>query len=119
MLLNLIKHQLPDINKIYLYVKDLLKSKYQLLNGREKIGTENLKNPDVFIDYSRTIVDVYENLGDYNPTKKRIVLIVFDDMISDMDYNEKISPMVTKLFLRGRKLSISLGFVSQSYFKVP
>ena len=109
-----------DIGKIYLYVKDPFESKYQLLiNGREKVGIENLKNPKAFIDYSQTIDDVYENLEDYNPTKKRRVLIVFDDMIADMESNKKLSPIVTELFLRGRKLNISLVFISQSYFKVP
>ena len=52
MLLNLIKHQLPDFDKIYLYVKDPSESKYQLLiNGKEKVGSENSENPKVFIDY--------------------------------------------------------------------
>ena len=69
---------------MYLYVKDLFESKYQLLiNGREKIGAENLKNPKAFIDYSQIIDDIYENLEDYNPAKKRRVLIVFDDRIAD------------------------------------
>ena len=103
MLLNLIKHQRPDIDKIYLYVKDPFESKYQLLiNGREKVGIENLKNPKAFIGYSQTIDDVYENLEDYNPTKKRRLLIVFDDMIADMESNKKLSPIVTKLFLAGK-----------------
>ena len=120
MLLNLIKHQQPDIDKIYLYVKDPLESKYQvLISGREKVGTKNLKNPKAFIDYSRTIDDAYENLEDYNPIKKMRVLIVFDDMIADMESNKKLSPIVTELFLRGRKLNISLVFISQFYFKVP
>ena len=71
MLLNLIKHQQPDIEKIYLYVKDPFKSKYQLLiNERGKVEIEKLKKPKAFID-SQTIDDVYENLEDYNPTKKR------------------------------------------------
>ena len=62
-LLNLIKHQQPDIDKIYLYVKDTFESKYQLLlNGREKVGIKTLKNPKAFIDYSQTTDDVYENL---------------------------------------------------------
>ena len=65
------------------------------------------------------IDDVYENLEDYNPRKKRRVLIVVDDMIADMETNKKLSPIVTELFLRQRKLNISLVFVSQSYFKVP
>ena len=60
-----------------------------LINGREKLGIENLKNPKVFIDYSQTTDYVYENLEDYNPTKKRIVLIVFDNMIVDMESNKK------------------------------
>ena len=44
---------------------------------------------------------------------------MFDDMIADMESNKKLSPKVTELFLRGRKLNISLVFISQSYFKVP
>ena len=54
------------------------------INGREKVGIENLKNPKASIDYSQTVDDVYENLEDYNPTKKRRVLIVFDYMTADM-----------------------------------
>ena len=61
-----------------------------LINGREKVGIKNLKNPKAFIDYSKQIEDVYENLKDYNPTKKRRVLIVFDDMIADMESSKKI-----------------------------
>ena len=98
-LLNLIKHQQPHIDKIYLYVKDPFEYKYQLLiNATKKVGIKRLKNPKAFIDYSQTIHDVYENLEDYNPTKKRRVLIVFDDMITDMEFNEKLSPIVTELF---------------------
>ena len=90
-----------------------------LINGREKVGIENLKNPKAFIDYSQKIDDVHENLEDYNLTKKRRVLIVFDDIIADMESTKKLSPIVTELFLRGRKLNISLVFIWQSYFKVP
>ena len=73
MLLNLIKHQRPDVNKIYLYVKDPFESKYQLLiNGREKVVIKNLKNPKTFLDYLQTIDDVFENLEDYNPTMESI-----------------------------------------------
>ena len=81
-LLNLIKH---------LYVKDLFESNYQLLiNGREKVGIKKSKNPKAFIDYSQTIVDVYENFEDYNPTKKRKVLIVFDGLIADIESNKTV-----------------------------
>ena len=55
----------------------------------------------------------------YHPAEKRKVLIVFDDIIADMEANEKLSPIVTELFLRVRKLQISFAFISQSYFKVP
>ena len=58
-------------------------------------------------DYSQTIDDVHENLEDYNATQKRRVLIVFDDMIADMESNKKIILIVTKLFLRGRNLTES------------
>ena len=90
-----------------------------LINGREKVGIENLKNPKAVTDYSQTIDDVYKNLEDYNSTTKRRVLIVFDDMIADMESNKTLGPKVTELFLRGRKRNISLVFISQSYFKVP
>ena len=110
-ILNLIKHQRPDIDKFYLYVKDPFESKYQLfINGREKVGIEIPKNPKTFIDYSQTIQDIYENLKDY-PTRKSRVLIVFDDMIADMESNKKLSPIVTELFLKGRKLNISFLFI--------
>ena len=116
--MNLIKHQPPDVNKIYLYVKDPFESKYQLLiNGREKVGIKNLKNPKAFIVYSQIIDGVNENLEDYNPKKKSRVLIVFDFMIADMESSKKLSPKVTELFLRGGKLNISFVFISQSYFK--
>ena len=90
MFLNLIKHQRPDIDKIYLYVKDPFKSKYQLLiSGREKVGIEILKNSKAFIDYSQKIDDVFEHFKDYRKRKKRRVLIVFDDMIVDKKSNKK------------------------------
>ena len=85
---------------------------------RENIGNEILKNSNGFIDYSETLDDVYESLEQYNWTKKRRVLIVFDDMTADMESNEKLSPIIIELFLRRRKLNISLVFISQSYFKV-
>ena len=58
-----------------------------LIKGREKVRLENLIYSKAFVDYSQTIDNVYENLEDYNPTKKRRVLIVFDDVIADMESN--------------------------------
>ena len=63
--------------------------------------------------------DVYKSIEEYSPGKKRKVLIVFDDMIVDIISNKKLQPVVTELFIRGRKLNISLVFVTQSYFPIP
>ena len=65
------------------------------------------------------MLDVYKNIEDYYPIKKRKVLIVFDDMIADMINNNKLNPIITELFIRGRKLNISIVFITQSYFKEP
>ena len=63
--------------------------------------------------------DVYKNIGEYIHDKENKILIVFDDMVADMIYNKKLNSIVTELFIRGRKLNISLVFITQSYFKVP
>ena len=118
-LLNLINNQ-PDIDKIYLYAKDPYETKYQyLINKREKVGLDHFDDPKTFMEYSNDMQDVYKNIEDYNPIKKRKVLIVFDDMIADMINNKKLNPVVTEFFIRGRKLNISIVFITQSYFKVP
>ena len=117
-LLNLINNQ-PDIDKIYLYAKDSYETKYQyLINQREKVGLD-FDDPKAFIEYSNDMQDVHKNINDYNPRKKRKVLIVFDDMIADMINNKKLDSLATELFIRGRKLNISIVFITQSYFKVP
>ena len=118
-LLNLINNQ-PDIDKIYLYAKDPYETKYQYLNNkREKVGLDHFDDPKTFMEYSNDMQDVYKNIEDYNPIKKRKVLIVFDDMIADMINDKKLNPVVTELFIRGRKRNISIIFITQSYFKVP
>ena len=63
--------------------------------------------------------DVYKKINHYNPNKENKILIVFDDMIADMINNKKLNSIITELFIRGRKLNISLVFITQSYFKVP
>ena len=65
------------------------------------------------------MLNVYKNIEDYNPDKKRKVLIVFDDMIADMINNKKLNPIVTELFVRDRKLDISIVFIAQPNFRVP
>ena len=71
------------------------------------------------LEYSNDMQDVYKNIEDYNLGKKLKVLIIFDDMIADMINNKKLNPIVTELFIRGRKLNISIICITQSYFKVP
>ena len=108
--MNLINNQ-PDIDKIYLF-KDPYEKKYQyLINKREKVGLNHFNDPKAFMEYSNDMQDVYKNIEDYNPIKKRKILIVFDDMIADMINNNKLNP--------GRKLNISIVFIMQSYFKIP
>ena len=81
-LLNLIKEQ-DDIDKIYLYAKDLSKPKYEFLIKKSKnAGIKYLNDPNAFIECSNTMDDVYENIHDYNPSRKRKILIIFDDMIA-------------------------------------
>ena len=116
--LNIIKDQ-PDIDKIYLYAKDPYEDKYQfLIKKRENIGLKHFNDPKTFNEYSNDMYDVYKNIDNCNPDKENKILIVFDDMIADMINNEKLNSVVTELFIRGRKLNISLVFITQSYFKV-
>ena len=118
-LLNLINNQ-PDIDKIYLYAKGPYETKYQyLINKREKVGLDHFDDPKAFVEYSNNMQDVYKNIEYYNPIKKRKVLIVFDHMIAYMINNQKLNPIVTELFIRGRKINISIVFIMQSYFNVP
>ena len=118
-LLNLINNQ-PDFDKTYLYVKDPYEVKYQyLVNKREKVGLDHFDDPKAFIEYLNDMQDVYKNIEDCNPGKKRKLLIIFDDVIADMINNKKLNPIVTELFIRDRKRNISIVFIAQSYFKVP
>ena len=118
-LLNLINNQ-PDIDKIYLYAKDPYEAKYQyLIKKLEKLGSDHFKDRKAFMEYSNDMEDVYKNIENYNPGKKRKILIVFDDMIADMVNNKALNPVATELFIRGRKPNISIVFMTQSYFKVP
>ena len=117
-LLNLINEQ-NNIGKIYLYAKDLIKPKYEILIKKSKVaGIKHLNDPNAFIECSNTMDDVYENIHDYNSSRKRKILIVFDDMIADIMTNKTFQAIKKELFIRCRKLNISL-FITQSYFSVP
>ena len=103
-----------------MYAKDLYETKYQfLINKRESTGLKHFNDSKAFIEYSNDMHNVYENIDEYNTDKERKILIAFDDMIADMINNKKLNSIVTELFIRGRKLNISLVFITQSYFKVP
>ena len=113
-LLNLINTQ-PDIDKIYLYAKDPYESKYQFLIKKGKsIGLKQFDDPKAFIEYSNDMQGVYKNIDEHNVDKERKILIVFDNMIADMINNQKLYSLVTELFIRGKKLNISLVFITQS-----
>ena len=111
-LITLINEQ-NDIDKIYLYARDLSEPKY------EDAEIKHLNNPNAFIECSNTMYDVCENINDYNPTRKGKKLIVFDEMIADIMTNKKVQAIIKELFIRCRKLNISFAFITQSYFSVP
>ena len=94
--------------------------KYQfLINKREGTSLNDLNDSKAFIDYSNDINDNYKTIEKYKPNKKRKLLILFDDMVVDTLGNEKLNSTVTELIIGGRKLNISLAFITQSYFFVP
>ena len=95
-LLNLIQqHNDNFIDKIYLYAKDLSEPKYEfLIEKRENAGIKNLNDPTAFMEYSN-------NIDDYNPRRKRKILIVFDDIVADVMTNKRFHKGIIKeLFLR-------------------
>ena len=103
-----------------MYAKDLSEPKYKsLIKKHEDVGTNHFNDSNAFIECSNTMDDVYENIDDYNPNRKRKILIVFDDMIADIMSNKKFQAIIKELFIRCRKLNISLVFITQSYFSVP
>ena len=105
---------------MYLYAKDLSESKYEfLIKKREEAGLKHLNDLNAFIECSDTRDDVYENINDYNPSRKRKNLTVFDDMIADIMGNKKFQAIMKEFFIRSRKLNILLVFITQSYFFVP
>ena len=83
------------------------------------MGLKDFNDPKALIEYSNDMQDIYKNIDEYNEDKERKILIVLDDMIASMISNKKLNSIITELFIRGRKLNISLVFVTQAYFKVP
>ena len=108
---NLINNQ-RDIDKKFFYAK------YQhLINKREKVGLNHYEDPKVYW-MLKWNARFYEDIQECSLGKKHKVLIVIDDMIADMINNKKLNPVVVELFVRGRKLNISIVFIIWSYFKV-
>ena len=116
-LLHLINNLHP-IDKIYLYTKDIHEPKYEyLINKREQAGIKNLNDPKAFKEYSDDMEDVLDDINNYNKTRDKKVLIVFDDMIADIEYNKNFKQIIKELFYRARKINISIVFITQSYFR--
>ena len=93
-LLNLINEQ-SDIDKIYLYPRDLDEPKYKILiKKRKDVRIKHLNDPNAFIERSNTMNDVYKNIHDYNPSRKRKILVIFDDMIADVMGNKKFQAII-------------------------
>ena len=116
-LLHLINNLHP-IDKIYLYAKDLHEPKYEyLINKREQAGIKNINNPHAFIEYSDDMNDVLDDINNYNKNRDKKVLIVFDDMIADIEYNKNFKRIIKELFYRACKINASLVFITQSYFR--
>ena len=118
-LLNLINEK-NNIDKIYLYARHLNEPKYKILiKKRKDAAIKHSNNPNTFIECLNAMDDVYENIHDYNSSTKRKILIVFDDKIADIMTNKKFQAIVKELFIRWRKLNISLVFSTEYYFFVP
>ena len=116
-LLHLINNLHP-IDKIYSYAKDMHEPKYEyLINKREKAGIKNLNDPHAFIKYSDDMSDVLDDINNYNKNRDKKELIVFDDMIADIEYNKNFKRIIKELFYRARKINVSVVFITQSYFR--
>ena len=116
-LLHLINNLNP-IDKIYLYPKDIHEPKYEyLINKREQAGIKNLNDPHAFIEYSDDMDDGLDDINNYNKNRDKKVLIVFDDMIADIEHNKKFKRIIKELFFTARKINISIVFIMQSYFR--
>ena len=88
-----------------------------MINKTEQAGIKNLNDPHAFIEYSDDMGDVLDDINNYNKNRDKKVLIVFDDMIADIEYDKKFKRMIKKLFLRARKINISIVFITQSNFR--
>ena len=118
-LINLINEQ-NDIDKIYLNAKDLSEPWYKyLIKKLKNVGINYFNDLNARIECSNTLDDVYENINDYNPSRKAKILIVFDDRIADVKSSKTFLLKIEELFIRFKRLNVALVFIIQSYFTVP
>ena len=116
--MNSIQRDNNIVDKIYLYTKDLEEPKYKLLTDkREKAGIHFNNDLNAFIEYSNSMHDILSDIEDYNKKRKRKILIIFDDMISHVISDKKAQQILNDLFIRCRKLNISLCFLTQSVIR--
>ena len=109
-------NNLHPIDKIYLYAKDLHELKYEyLINKREQTGIKHLNDSHAFIEYLDDMNDMLDDINNYNKNRDKKVLIVFDDMIADIEYNKNL--IIKELFYGARKINVSILFITQSYFR--
>ena len=91
-------------------LKLYMKQNELLVNKRESTDIKHFNDSKAFIEYSNDMNDIYNNIEENNPNKRRKILVVVHKILN---------PIVTELFIRGRKLNTSLVFIMQSYFAVP
>ena len=88
-----------------------------MIKNRENAGIKHVNDPKAFIECSNTMGAVYKNIDDYNPNRRRKILIVFDDMIADLVTNKKFQAIIKELFIRCRKINISLVYHSVLFLR--
>ena len=117
-LLRDIINEREDIDKIYLFARDLNEHKYELLiNTRKKVGINHCNDENEFIESFDSMDYVFFNIDDFNIGRKRKVVIIFDDMIPDIVTNKNYQQVIKELFMRSRKINIYL--IILSFFSIP
>ena len=102
----------------FIYMLKIYTNIYEyLINRREQAGIKNLNNPHAFIEYSDDMNDVLDDVNNYNKNRDKKILIAFDDMIADVEYNKNFKRIIKELFYRTRKINVSIVFITQSYFR--
>ena len=88
-----------------------------MINNRKNAGIKHFNDPTAFIEYSDDMNDVYADISNYNKKRENKVLIVFDDIIADIEYNKNFKRIIKELFYRARKINVSIVFIRQCYFR--